>query len=85
DGEPPDEPMEEEDYYNEEDYEGQEAGSIPEGTDAAGTHESGDAATQKEGSPTGTPVERDTRVPGKMPGTPTVPLDLRVPGLPIIK
>lgn len=85
DGEPPDEPMEEEDYYNEEESGVQDAGTAPADADTAETNESSDAAAKKEGSPTGPAVERDTRVPGKMPGTPTVPLDLRMPGLQIIK
>ncbi|WP_081767349.1 VacJ family lipoprotein [Hylemonella gracilis] len=80
DGDPPDEPMPEDDYGYEE-YEPVEGA----GETEPGSAEAGDASAEKPASPTQPQVERDTRVPGRIPGTPTVPLDLGLPGIKIIK
>lgn len=73
DGDPPEEPMEEEDYYDEEEGGEETEPAAPE------------TVPEEQPSPTMPQVERDTRVPGRMPGMPSVPLDLNVPGLKIIK
>lgn len=77
DGDPPDEPMPEDDYGYEED-----AGTAAPQPAPAEVDES---SPEESTTPTTPQVERDTRVPGRMPGTPSVPLDLGMPGLRGIK
>lgn len=77
DGDPPDEPMPEDDYDYMEDEGGAEPQPAPEPEE--------ESSAETSATPTVPQVERDTRVPGRMPGTPPVPLDLGVPGLKIIK
>jgi phospholipid-binding lipoprotein MlaA len=77
DGDPPDQPMPEDDYYEEEDGGDGQVESAP--TEADGS------SSEQPATPTQPQVERDTRVPGRIPGTPTVPLDMGLPGLNIIK
>jgi phospholipid-binding lipoprotein MlaA len=77
DGDPPDEPMPEDDYYEEEDGGDGQVEPAP--------AEADNPTSEQSATPTTPQVERDTRVPGRMPGTPSVPLDLGLPGLKIIK
>ncbi|MFO6419984.1 VacJ family lipoprotein [Hylemonella sp. W303a] len=85
DGDPPDEPMPAEEDYSAEDYQETAAPETTASPDSAASSETEKSLAEDSADPTEPQVERDTRVPGRIPGTPTVPLDLGLPGLKIIK
>jgi phospholipid-binding lipoprotein MlaA len=85
DGDPPDEPMLEDDYDYEDDEDPDGAADAASGPDSDAPSGASSAAENPSSgrttTPAAKPVERETRVPGKIPGTPAVPLDLGLPGL----
>lgn len=85
DGDPPDEPMPAEEDYSDEDYQESASPVATESPVSAASSEAEKPSSEDPAGPTEPQVERDTRVPGRIPGTPTVPLDLGLPGLKIIK